>query len=116
EADALAARAQFLEPFGLPRPVAALRDGDVDDVPFCFAQQPQRQPPDDYFVIGVRRKNQRLRRARGDGRLGTFRKPTERPAFALFSETAEFRDKVVIGVHVSFVVVTSTASLTASPA
>jgi hypothetical protein len=54
---------QFAPPRRLPGAVAAQRHADVDDVPPRLAQQPQRQPAGDAFIVRMRRKNQGVRHA-----------------------------------------------------
>src|SRR5439155_15753650 len=99
EPDAVAAVLQLLQPLGLAFLLAALRDGDVDDVALRLAQQPQRQSADDDFIIRVRRENQNLRRLGWN--LWSRQRPerAERITPALFSEAGVFGGEVLIGVH-----------------
>src|SRR5437899_1563653 len=59
EANVVAAGRQLGPPLRLPRFVAPLRDGHVHHIETGLAHQSQRQASDDYFVIRVRRKDQR---------------------------------------------------------
>ena len=50
----------------LPLTVASRRHRDVDHPPVLLAQQPQRPPADDHFIVRVRREDQRDRRIIGE--------------------------------------------------
>ena len=112
--DAVAAIFQLPQPLCLTFLPAPVRHGHVDDVPFRFAQQPQRQPADDYLVIRVRRENQDLRRVREDLRTGQRGESAERMSLSLSGNAGVFRDEVMIGIH-PFVISGKLAAATACP-
>ena len=56
KAEEIARALQLNQPPGLPFLLAPLRHGHIHDVPFRFAQEPQRQSALDGFVVGMRRK------------------------------------------------------------
>ena len=58
ESEKAAGLGQLLPAFGLALAIAALRDGDVDDLEVFFAQQSERQAADDALVVGMRRKEE----------------------------------------------------------
>ena len=90
EAEIMAGVAQFLPARGFAFRQAALRDGDVDHIPFRLAQQAQRQPARNRFVIGMRREKKRLGsvRAQSPGRGAGANPPSgsERPSATMSGE------------------------------
>ena len=99
EAEVVAGGRQLVPACGLARLVAALRDRDVDDAQSSLTLEPQRQPADDAFVIGMRREDQRARCIRGDHRTRRRGEAAERELPALAHEARELGDKVMVGRH-----------------
>jgi len=101
EADAIAAVLQLLPAARLPRFVAALGDGHIDDPPAGLSQQAERPAADDDFVIWVRGEDEGHGSVRREGGARAGWKTTKRPVFALAGEARVFGDEMQIRIHAS---------------
>ena len=89
---------EFLQARAPPFFVAAQRDGDVDDSHSRLAQKPDRKTAGDALVIGMRRKNQRDRRAGRRCGLLLRGDAAQRQLFAGGGESGIFCDKLAIWI------------------
>ena len=98
-ADVIAGALEFFEAGALAFFVAALSNGDVDDVEMGFAHDAKGQGADDAFVIRMRRKNEGARGILIDFGAIEWSEAAEGRAFAGVEKFGVLVDEMMIRVH-----------------
>ena len=100
-ANVVAGAFEFFEARRLAFFVAALGDGDVDDVEMGFAHDAKRQRADDAFVVGMWRKYEGARRILINFRAIERREAAEWGAFASVKKFGVLLDEMVVWIHLA---------------